>query len=316
MGRRGEQQDQLASASSIRGLATALIVVALPLSLRAEHLRPETSQAFDQYVQQVKARLHARTRPGATFLWIDESPERKEAVRHGEILVTPIGERCPKPVANGLIHDWIADIFLPDTTLTDVMSVVRDYDQYPKFYKPYVIEAKPLSKDAQEDRFSMMLLNKSIFQRTALDNDYQTNYVWLSPTRIYSVSHTTRVQEIDNLGQSSQREMPVDTGNGYVWRLYSISKMEEGEGGVYLELEAVLLSRDIPAAFHWFVDPIVRRVSKDAMITTLQQTSAAVHSRVVAAKQEKSACETASTADCLHARKSRPESEATSQRPR
>ncbi len=300
--------DRAISESRIPSLSVLLLLVFLPFALRAEQLKPETLHAFDQYVQQADARMQARLQPGSSFLWVDESPGRKQVVRGGEILVAPIGEHCPKSVPNGLIHDWIAAVFLPDTTLADVLSVVRDYDRYTEFYKPYVMEAKPFSKEEQEDRFSMTLLNKSIFQRTALDNDYETTYFRLSPKRLYSLSHTTRVQEIDDLGRPSQHEMPVDTGNGYVWRLYSISRMEEQDGGVYVEMEAIALSRDIPGAFRWFVDPIVRRVSKDAMITTLKQTSDAVHSTVEAAKHARPPCGTEPAADCTHSRKSLPES--------
>ncbi len=317
MYRHARQTDQLISTSPMLRLATALCLVFLPFSVEAEHLKPETLQAFDQYVQQTNVHMQARLQPGTVFLWVDESPGRKQVIRGGEILVAPIDKHCPKPVPNGLIHDWIAAVFLPDTTIADILSVIRDYDRYPQFYKPYVMEAKPLSKEEQEDRFSMTLLNKSIFQRTALDNDYETTYFKLNPTRIYSISHTTRVQEIDELGRPNQREMPVDTGNGYIWRLYSISRMEEGDGGVYVELEAIVLSRDVPGAFRWFVDPIVRRVSKDAMLTTLKQTSDAVHSSVEAAKRGRSACETdPAAADCTHTRKNSPESTPAVQRPR
>lgn len=309
------QTGHLIQASGTTILATVLFA-SLPLTLEAEHLRPETLKAWDQYVQQVNARMQARLRPGAGFLWIDESPGRQQVVRGGEIIVAPVGEHCPKAVANGLIHDWIAAAFLPGTTLADVLSVVRDYDRYPEFYKPYVMEAKPMSQVGEEDHFSMTLLNKSLFQRTALDNEYETTYYRLSPSRIYSVSHSTRVQEIDDLGRPSQHTMPVDTGNGYVWRLYSLSRMEERDGGVYVEMEAIVLSRDIPGAFHWLVDPIVRRVSKDAMITTLKQTSAAVHSSVEAAKRAKPNCATETSPDCAHSRKSLPESTLTARGPK
>lgn len=313
---RNEQQTVPQTSASQIPILAILALVSLPITVEAEHLRPETLQAWDQYVQQVNARMQARLQPQSGFMWIDESPGREQVVRGGEILVAPIGERCPKAVPYGLIHDWIAAVFLPNTTLADVLSVVRDYDRYPEFYKPYVMEAKPVSQKAEEDRFSMTLLNKSIFQRTALDNDYETTYFKLSPTRIYSVSHTTRVQEIDDLGTSSEHKMPVDTGNGYVWRLYSISRMEERDRGVYVEMEAIVLSRDIPGAFRWFVDPIVRRVSKDAMITTLKQTSDAVHSSMEAAKRAKPGCATEATNDCTHPRTSLPESAFTARGPK
>ena len=282
---------------------TVLVLLSLPVGMDAGQLRPATLQGWDQYVQQANARMRARLQPAGHFLWIDEEPGRRERVRGGEILVAPIDEHIPKAVNSGLIHDWIAATFLPNTTIAEILTVIRSYDRYPEFYKPYVMEAKPLSQAGEEDRFSMTLLNKSLFQRTALENDYETTYFKLSPSRTYSVSHTTRVQEIDDLGRPSQHEMPVDTGSGYIWRLCSFSRMEEADGGVYVELEAIALSRDVPGAFRWFVDPIVRRVSKDAMTTTLKQTSDAVHSSVEAANRTRSGCATESAANCPPPRK-------------
>jgi hypothetical protein len=57
--------------------------------------------------------------------------------------------------------------------------------------------------------------------------------------------------------------------------------------GVYVELEAIALSRDIPAAFRVFVTPIVRRVSRDSLATSLHQTKAAVDDSVARRKQER-----------------------------
>jgi len=57
--------------------------------------------------------------------------------------------------------------------------------------------------------------------------------------------------------------------------------------GVYVELEAIALSRDIPAAFRVFVTPIVRRVLRDSVATSLHQTKAAVDDSVARRKQER-----------------------------
>jgi hypothetical protein len=97
-------------------------------------------------------------------------------VRAGEILVAPVDQQNPKGVPSGLIHDWIAATFIPNTTLCGIQAVIRDYGRYRDFYKPNVIEAKPIKLSEDGDRFSMTLLNKSLFQRTALVNEYQSGY--------------------------------------------------------------------------------------------------------------------------------------------
>jgi hypothetical protein len=73
--------------------------------------------------------------------------------------------------------------------------------------------------------------------------------------------------------------MPEGQGGGYIWKLYSIGRLAERDGGVYIEIEAVALSRDIPAALRFIVDPIVRSVSRSALVTSLTQTEEAVCGR-------------------------------------
>ena len=65
-------------------------------------------------------------------------------------------------------------------------------------------------------------------------------------------------------------------GKGLLWRVLSLSRFEERDGGVYIEFEAIALSRDIPASLHWMIEPIVRRVSRNSLITSLKQTGGAV----------------------------------------
>lgn len=285
-----------------RGLVFASVVVvflSLPFPIGAAELKlkPETLTAWNDYIDAAEARMQARLQPGSKFLWVDEEQGRSGRVRAGEILVAPFPDHTPKVVPSGLIHDWIAAAFIPHATIGEIVGVIRDYGNYPNFYKPNVIEAKAMNVSDDGDRFSMTLLNKSLFQRTALVNEYQSTSVKLDPHHVYSVSRTVRVQEIDDYGRSSQREMPPDTGSGFIWRLFSISRMEEREGGVYVELEAIALSRDIPASYRWFVDPIVRRVSKDAMTTSLKQTTDAVRSSVEEASRKRSGC--APNANCI-----------------
>ena len=102
----------------------------------------------------------------------------------------------------------------------------------------------------------------------------------------YGISNTTHIREIDKFGTPEERTFPEDRGTGLIWRLSSITRLEERDGGVYAELEAIALSRDIPAAFRLFVMPIVRRVSRDSLATSLHQTKVAIDDRMLHRVQE------------------------------
>ena len=176
----------------------------------------------------------------------------------------------------GIIIKRIGAIFLPNMNLDEVLTVVRDYDQYKKFYAPNVIDSRVMSQTGTQDAFSLRMLNKAVVAKFALDAEFQSSYQRVDQNRWYSVGETTRVREIDDYGQADQHELPVNTGHGFIWRLYNVTRFQQRDGGVYVELEAIALSRDVPGAVRWIVNPVVRRVSKGSMLVSLQKTHEAV----------------------------------------
>ena len=208
---------------------------------------------------------------------MDEAPDRLAKVREGEIVVAPAPGRTPMKVQGGLIHHWIGAAFLPNAKIDDILGVIRDYDRYKDFYPPSVIESKVLTRNGVDEKFTMQLVNHEFFATMALDADYQVANLHLDQGRFYSVARTTRVQQLENYGQPREHMIPEGQGGGYIWKLFSIARLEQRDGGVYIEMETVALSRGVPSAFRVVVDPIVRRVSRGAMLTAIKQTEDAVH---------------------------------------
>src|SRR5690349_3841107 len=255
-------------------LAATLLNLAAALTSKGAELSPETLNAWDAYVQSQNARVAAYSN-ATPFLWSDQSPDRLRRLHNGEAVVAPFGQN-PHKVPHGLIHHWIGAVFLPGARMDDVLSVVRDYGKYKDFYAPNVIDSRVSRQTDTQDTFSLRMLNKAVVAKFALDTDFQGTYRRLDENKWYSMSCTTRVREVENYGLADEHEAPANTGRGLIWRLYSISRFEQRDGGVYVELEAVVLSRDIPGALRWLVDPIVRRTSKSAMDVSLQKTEGAV----------------------------------------
>ena len=75
------------------------------------------------------ARLQARVNAKEPFLWIDESADRAQRTRRGEIVVAPLVGHGTQNVPGGLIHDWIGAIFIPNVSIESVLAVVHDYDK-------------------------------------------------------------------------------------------------------------------------------------------------------------------------------------------
>jgi hypothetical protein len=253
-------------------IAVAALVLAAISPSRGAELKRGTLDAWDRYLTAADAGMLERAQ--GHFLWADESPERLQRVRAGEVVVSPLGH-APQGVPGGLIHHWIGVAFIPGVRVDDVIAVVRNYERYTQFYKPSVIDAKTLSRKAEEDRFSVVVTDSAMFMKRALDSEYESRFVEVDRSRWYNVAHTTRVQEL-----SDERRIPDGEGSGYIWRLCTISRYQERDGGVYIETEAIALSRPIPMTLHWVVDPIVRRVSRASLTTSLAQTRDATGSLV------------------------------------
>lgn len=260
------------------GAALSLVAILLsapPMSAAAD-LKPETLQQWNKYVKAGDARNQEHLLPGSQFLSSDAIPGQIPRLQSGEIVVVPAGPHIPAKVPKGLIHDWTGAAFIPNVTFEGILPILRSYDHYKEFYHPNVADSRLIAASGLSDQFAMVLINKSLISKTALDTEYRTTYTRVDDRRWYSVAETTRVQEIAGYNTPSQHMLPEDQGSGLIWRLHTITRFEERDGGIYIEMEAIALSRDIPTALRWVVDPIVRRVSRSSLTTSLEQTEAAV----------------------------------------
>ncbi len=61
----------------------------------------------------------------ASFVSSAQNPDKSAKLRAGEIIVWPASHEVPLKVDSGLIHDWIGAAFIPDTTLREILAVLR-----------------------------------------------------------------------------------------------------------------------------------------------------------------------------------------------
>jgi hypothetical protein len=260
----------------------ALIVLLLTIGARAADLKPETVRAWEEYIEQKNAAAKSADGP---FLLATDDPDSWAALRSGKILVAPAGPNIPKRVPSGLIHDWIGTAFIPNSTIPQVLASVRDYDHYKDVYQPSVVESKLGSASEEEDLFSLLLINKSFFLKKAVEGHYRAAYLRLDDRRWCSIAGSTRLQEIEGYGGAGARLLPEGEGAGLIWRVDSIGRYEQREGGVLIQVEGMALSRDVPGALRWVVDPIIRRVSRETLQLSLQQTRDSVQSNLAREKE-------------------------------
>jgi hypothetical protein len=265
-------------------LTAVVTLLVCSAALHAAQLKQETLQAWNQYIEKAESQMSARLQPQARFLSSAESAETMRRVHAGEIIVAPAAHN-PRRIADGLIHDWEGAAFIPGSNIADVFAVIRDYARYKQYYAPLVIDSRPLGRVGAGYTFAMLMMNQSLFAKSALDGEYSESYFRVSDSRWYSVAYSTRIQQVDDFGRENEHRLPADQGSGYIWRLYTISRFEQRDGGVYVEMEVIALSRDIPISLRWIVDPIVRRVSRGSLLTSLEKTRTAVSTEIASASR-------------------------------
>jgi len=219
-----------------------VIMLAAAGSLYAGELNQQALAAWDNYVASTKVHMQQCLAGKSPFLWVDEDPRRKQHLDAGEIVVEPIGKGNPIPVPYGLVHHWIGAAFIPGATIQDLYSVVGDYGRYSEIYRPTLIKAELLDSTGEEQRVSILWVQRVLLVTAAFYTELDSNYVALNSRQGYMNIYATRVQQIEHYGQRDELRLAPDEGSGYVWRLATFARFEERNNGLLLELEVVSLS--------------------------------------------------------------------------
>jgi len=249
-------------------------------------LRAETVSAFDRYEHLTEERNEAELKRGSPLLWIDSlgEPERPEAyasLKRGEVQfhqLTTLDNGKPIVCPGGMIHHWVGVVFIPGAKLDDVLGVLEDYDHQSTIYSPDVERSKIESHDGDHFRVFLRFRRHKVIT-VVLDTEHDVRYFHDAPGRAHSRSSAVRIAEVENPGKSDERERQPGDDGGFLWRMETWWRMEERDGGVYVQSEAASLTRDIPTGLGWLVGPFVTGIPKETLAFTLEATRKAVLGR-------------------------------------
>jgi hypothetical protein len=270
----------------LQRVVTALAFTALwTVAARATELKSETVAAFNLYVHTTETRI-ARDLQDGHFLLIDDLPawDRHEAyaqLQQGGIYIRHFrAEEEDKPIdiPHGLIHHWLGIVFIPEVTLAQTLAELQDYADQPGKYAPIVRQAKILEHNGNEFKIYRQYYHKHLVT-VVINAEFDDVYGALSASRATIRSYSTRIAEVADFNQAAEHELPVGNDHGYVWRYYNYCHIEEKDSGVYVQVESVALSRTVPAAFEWLVNPLIQSIPRDVFIDLLSQTRKAVLNR-------------------------------------
>jgi hypothetical protein len=268
-------------------MVMALFVFGLISTAGAAELKPKTTAAFDKYVAATEARINSELRPGGPFLFIDALPKDArnddyQRLKNGEILVEKQETKAPgvtADVPDGMVHHWVGLAFIPGATLAQILPIVKDYDHRAELYKPDVTASHLISHTGNDYKFFLRLYQKR-FTTAVFNTEYTAHWGQVDPTKVYSNSISTRINEVKDSDHPDGEEWPVGQGRGYLWRLNTYWRFEEKDGGVYMQCEALSLTRDIPYGLGWLIKPLVTKIPKESLNRALGQTRTVVLEKI------------------------------------
>lgn len=267
--------------------ALASCLMALAVNAAAAELEPRTAAAFDRYVAATEAQAAALPQ----FLAVDLLPEgeRRAALarlRRGELVIERRQTReggKPLEAPGGLIHHWAGTAFVPNASVRQAVALLQDYDRHAMVYRPNVARSRTLSRNGDMFRVYLRFFMKKVIT-VVVNSEHEAQFSSPAPDRAQSRIHSVRIAEVENPDTPNEREKPVGQDGGYLWRLNTYWRFQERDGGVYVQCEAISLTRSIPFGVGWLVGPFVTSIPRESLTFTLDTTRKELGRQLAAAR--------------------------------
>ncbi len=253
--------------------------LALGMAAQPAFTQPEPAAVagFDAYVRGVDARMKAQHRSVGRFL--AALPAGAEATLHsGEPVVERLTPESGDELPGALLHDWRGTAFIPGATAAEFDRLLRDFPAYPRVFAPQVMRAEVVSGNGDLVHATMRVVQKHAIT-VVMDTTYDVNFGRLDARHGWSTSRSTRVDEIEHAGTRGERALPAAEAHGFLWRLDTWWSYEERDGGLYVQIESVSLTRGIPAGLAWAVRPFIQSIPRESLEFTLRAASNAVRTQ-------------------------------------
>jgi hypothetical protein len=253
----------------------AMVLILVPVGkVVAEEPQPVANSGFDSYIAGIESRLTRQHQSQGSFLaGLDGSENNRSRLRSGEPIVEKLTPAKGPNLPGAMLHHWRATAFVPGARAADFERMMKDFNSYPQHFAPQVVQAHLLSErgDNGIDHVvaSMRVRQKHIIT-VVMDMACDVAFARLDAWHGYSLSRSTRIAEIESPGTSGERALSASEEHGFLWRLNTYWSWEERDGGLYMQIETVSLTRSIPAGLGWAIGPFVESVPRDSLEFTLR----------------------------------------------
>jgi hypothetical protein len=238
---------------------------------------PAAVFAFNTYSKTVESRLAQQHRsPGAFLAPAASDPESAETrLRQGELIIEQLTPSTGADFSGALLHHWRGTAFAAGAKAADFERLMRDFNAYPQHFSPQVLQARVLTQSGDRMQASMRVRQRHVIT-VVMDTTYDIAFGQLDVQHGYSISESTRIAEIASPGTGAERTLNATEEHGFLWRLNTYWSYEERDGGLYLQIEAVSLTRSIPRGLGWAVRPYVESIPRESLEFTLRSACKAI----------------------------------------
>lgn len=247
--------------------AVAVACVIAAARLAAIDMEPRTANAYDEYLERARQAFLSRV-----------SKDAVNPPADGTIIGGPGQQDGIIEVPGGLVHHWLGRTFLQGVTLRDALAVSQAYTEYSTIHEP-IIASRVLAHEGDTYRVLMRLKEGDAGITAVFDIRSTVRYVRPGAGTVYAISISDEIREVANAGEPDERLMSPGRDSGYLWRASTFSRFVQLDGGVYVEMETLGLSRRFPRMLGWIIEPIARRLGRKSVEASLKEFTDAVRSR-------------------------------------
>ncbi len=251
-----------------------VLVLVPPGNVVAAEPQPAANSGFDSSIRSIESRLANQHQSQSSFLaGLDASENSRRRLRGGELIVEKLTPANGPDLPGAMLHHWRATAFVPGARAADFERMMKDFNSYPRYFAPQVVQAHLVSErdDHGIDRIvaSMRVRQKHVIT-VVMDMNYDVAFGRPDPQQGYSLSRSTRIVEIESPGTNKERALSASEEHGFLWRLNSYWSWEERDGGLYMQIETVSLTRSVPTGLGWAIGPYVESVPRESLEFTLR----------------------------------------------
>jgi hypothetical protein len=243
------------------------IVILVSLQAAIAEPAPTAVASFSNYVNTVENRLAQQHRSLGGFI-ADENWAR---LRDGELIIEKLTPVASPGFPGAMLHDWRGTAFAPGATAADFEHLMRNFSALPRYYAPQVVQARIVSQQGDNYQIVMRVKQRHVIT-VEMDTAYDVTFTRVDARRGYSISRSTRISEIDSAGTANEHALGPGEDHGFLWRLNTYWSYEERDGGLYMQIESVSLTRAVPLGLGWAVGPFVESVPRESLEFTLRST--------------------------------------------